>query len=80
MLIVGLMSGTSLDGIDAALVEVEGTTEDDVSARLVRALTLPYDEPRREAIHAAIAAGTAQALCGLHADLGEWLAEAAVRV
>jgi anhydro-N-acetylmuramic acid kinase len=77
---VGLMSGTSLDGIDAALVEVEGTTEDDVSARLVRALTLPYDEPRREAIHAAIAAGTAEALCGLHADLGEWLAEAAVRV
>jgi len=80
VLIVGLMSGTSLDGIDAALVEVEGTTEDDVSARLVRALTLPYDEPRREAIHAAIAAGTAQALCGLHADLGEWLAEAVVRV
>jgi anhydro-N-acetylmuramic acid kinase len=80
VLIVGLMSGTSLDGVDAALVEVEGTTEDDVSARLVRALTLPYDEPRREAIHAAIAAGTAQALCGLHADLGEWLAEAALRV
>ena len=80
MLIVGLMSGTSLDGIDAALVEVEGTTEADVSARLVHALTLPYHEPRREAIHAAIAAGTAQALCGLHADLGEWLAEAALRV
>ncbi|MFL5382887.1 MAG: anhydro-N-acetylmuramic acid kinase, partial [Longimicrobiaceae bacterium] len=80
MLIVGLMSGTSLDGVDAALVEVEGTTEADVRVRLVRALTLPYDEARREAIHAAIAAGTAQALCGLHADLGEWLAEAALRV
>ena len=80
MLIVGLMSGTSLDGIDAALVEVEGTTEETVSANLVRALPLPYDEPRREAIHAAIAAGTAEALCGLHADLGEWLAEAAIRV
>jgi anhydro-N-acetylmuramic acid kinase len=80
VLIVGLMSGTSLDGIDAALVEVEGATEETVSARLVRALTLPYDEPRREAIHAAIAAGSAEALCGLHADLGEWLAEAAIRV
>ena len=78
--IVGLMSGTSLDGIDAALVEIEGTSEHDVSARLVHALTLPYDEARREAIHAAIVAGTAEALCGLHADLGEWLAEAAVRV
>ncbi|HVG44935.1 MAG TPA: anhydro-N-acetylmuramic acid kinase [Longimicrobium sp.] len=78
--IVGLMSGTSLDGIDAALVEIEGTTEAEVSARLVHALTLPYDEARREAIHAAIAAGTAEALCGLHADLGEWLAEAVLRV
>jgi anhydro-N-acetylmuramic acid kinase len=80
VLIVGLMSGTSLDGIDAALVEVEGADESDVSARLVRALTLPYDEARREAIHAAIVAGTAEALCGLHAELGEWLAEAAIRV
>jgi anhydro-N-acetylmuramic acid kinase len=80
VLIVGLMSGTSLDGIDAALVEVEGATENDVSARLVHALTLPYDEARREAIHAAIAAGSAEALCALHGDLGEWLAEAAIRV
>jgi anhydro-N-acetylmuramic acid kinase len=74
------MSGTSLDGIDAALVEVNGTGEDDVRARLVRALTVEYDESRREAIHAAIVSGSAEALCGLHADLGEWLAEAALRV
>jgi anhydro-N-acetylmuramic acid kinase len=80
MLIVGLMSGTSLDGIDAALVEVGGASTDDVNARVVRALILPYDDARREAIHAAIVAGTAEALCGLHAELGEWLAEAAVRV
>ena len=80
MKVVGLMSGTSLDGIDAALVEVEGQGESDVSARLLHFVTVPYDEARREAIHASIVAGSAEALCGLHADLGEWFAEAVVRV
>ena len=80
MLIVGLMSGTSLDGVDAALVEIEGEGVEDVGFRLVHAVTVPYDEPRREAIHGAILAGSADALCGIHADLGEWLGEAAVRV
>ncbi len=79
MLIVGLMSGTSLDGADAALVRVEGETEADVRVEVVSSVTLPYDGGRREAIHAGILAGTAEALCGLHAELGEWLAEAALR-
>ncbi|HET6230138.1 MAG TPA: anhydro-N-acetylmuramic acid kinase [Longimicrobiaceae bacterium] len=80
MLIVGLMSGTSLDGVDAALVEVGGTGTDDVEMRVVHSLTAPYAEDRREAIHRAILAGTAEATCGLHADLGEWFAEAVLRV
>lgn len=80
MLIVGLMSGTSLDGIDAALVEVEGDRPETVRARLVHWHAAPYSPERREAIHRAILAGTADALCSLHADLGEWLAEAAIGV
>jgi anhydro-N-acetylmuramic acid kinase len=80
VLIVGLMSGTSLDGVDAALVEIEGEGVEDVRFQLVHWLTLPYDDARRAAIHNGILAGTAEALCGLHADLGEWLAEAVVRV
>jgi anhydro-N-acetylmuramic acid kinase len=77
---VGLMSGTSLDGVDAALVEIEGEGTHDVRFRLVHWLTAPYDEVRRAAIHDGILSGSAEALCALHADLGEWLAEAAVRV
>jgi anhydro-N-acetylmuramic acid kinase len=80
VLIVGLMSGTSLDGIDAALVEFRGVRIDELEWRLVHACTLPYDEARRRTIHDAILAGTAERLCALDADLGEWLAEAALQV
>jgi anhydro-N-acetylmuramic acid kinase len=78
--VVGLLSGTSLDGIDAALVEIGGRGTDDVTVRLVHAVTVEYDEPRRRAIHDGIVAGTAEALCDLHAELGEWFAEAVERV
>ena len=80
MRVVGLMSGTSLDGIDAALVEIGGSGVEDVSVRLVHALTVPYGDDHRRAIHDGIVAGSAGALCALHADLGEWLAAAAERV
>lgn len=80
MKIVGLMSGTSLDGVDAALVEVTGAGAGDVQARVIHALTVPYEEGQRAAIHDGILAGTAEALCGLHADVGEWLAAAVVQV
>lgn len=76
MLIVGLMTGTSLDGIDAALVEIEGEDLASLSWHLVRSRTSPYSAERREAIHASIVSGSAASICTLHADMGEWLAEA----
>jgi anhydro-N-acetylmuramic acid kinase len=73
------MSGTSLDGIDAALVELEGELAE-LRWTLRAFRTIPYREAQRRAIHDAILAGSAAALCRLHAELGEWLAAAALEV
>jgi len=80
LLIVGLMTGTSLDGIDAALVELNGDSVETLEWRLVRFATLAYDEQRREEIHRSIASGSAGVISDLNASLGEWLAEAALHV
>jgi anhydro-N-acetylmuramic acid kinase len=51
-LALGLMSGTSLDGIDAALVETDGERAVPVGAPL----TVPYDAVLREALRGALGA------------------------
>jgi anhydro-N-acetylmuramic acid kinase len=78
VLVIGLMSGTSLDGIDAALVELDGPA-DNPQWRLVSFLDTPYSVDQRRAIHDAILSGTAASLCRLHAELGEWFARAVLR-
>lgn len=46
--VIGLMSGTSVDGIDAALVEITGTEA--LSVKLVAADTFAYDSDLRQQI------------------------------
>lgn len=80
MRIVGLMSGTSLDGIDAVLCAFDGRTEAELTWRVEAFRSVPYPAERRARIHEAIVSGSAAALCRLHAELGEWLGAAALDV
>jgi len=81
MLIVGLMSGTSADAIDAALVEIEGAPPQ-LSARTVKAITYPYPDGFQNRILDAClpAKGTVDTLCQLNFDMGELFAKAALQV
>ena len=47
---LGLMSGTSLDGIDAALIRTDGEHVAEFGAWM----TLPYDDKMKEVLHAAV--------------------------
>lgn len=80
MLIIGLMSGTSLDGVTAALVRIEGDEVETLRWTVESWCTVDYTDEQRRAIHEGIVAGSAASLCALDADLGEWLAAAAARV
>ncbi|MEJ2548364.1 MAG: anhydro-N-acetylmuramic acid kinase [Gemmatimonadota bacterium] len=71
-LYVGLMSGTSLDGVDAALVEFEGRKERPDRVSLAGFHSEPYRPELLAALETAVAgrAGS-QALCDLGFALGE---------
>jgi anhydro-N-acetylmuramic acid kinase len=71
-LAIGLMSGTSLDGMDAALVRLEGPTH----AKLLEFVTRPYSSDERAQIRGALNGAGAAALARLHVQLAEWAADA----
>jgi anhydro-N-acetylmuramic acid kinase len=81
MLAVGLMSGTSLDGIDAALVEIlpRGPT---YSLQLVRFEIFPFSSALHDELHAALPpnSGSVAAVARLHHALGQAFAQAAKAV
>ncbi|NNF39640.1 MAG: anhydro-N-acetylmuramic acid kinase [Gemmatimonadetes bacterium] len=73
---VGLMSGTSVDAIDAVLMSISGQAPDAVKWQLDAFRSDPFDGDQRSRILDALTEGTPAALTALHADLGEWFAEA----
>lgn len=77
--VVGLMSGTSVDGIDAALVEIHGEGET-LRAELQAYVERPFPPDVRAEVLAACEAGSTEQLCRLNFRLGELFAEAALAV
>ena len=73
LLAVGLMSGTSLDGVSAALVRI---TPEPLEVRLVAFRQEAYTPPEREALIEALARGGPRDLALLHVALGERFAGA----
>lgn len=63
--VIGLISGTSVDGIDAALVEISGL-ETDLKVQLVAGATYPYPETLRSQI-LAVCGGAALSMADLAA-------------
>lgn len=61
--VIGLISGTSVDGIDAALVEISGL-ETDLKVQLVAGATYPYPEALRSQI-LAVCGGAALSMAEL---------------
>jgi anhydro-N-acetylmuramic acid kinase len=76
--VVGLISGTSADGIDAALVELDGVGET-TRARLVDFRTRPLDPGLRARV-LALGEARAEELLRVHYRLGEEFARAALDV
>jgi anhydro-N-acetylmuramic acid kinase len=81
MIAIGLMSGTSLDGVDAALVNLV-PRGDGYTIELLDFVTQPFDAELDPQLRAALRTGTltAENLARLHRDLGRAFARAAFAV
>ncbi len=78
--VVGLMSGTSADGIAAAAVRFTEHADAAITADLLAFETTPYSDDERGRILLATERGNPREYCRLSFDLGEWLARAAISV
>lgn len=80
MLIIGLMSGTSADAIDAVLCDIQGQPPS-LQAKIVRAITYPYPDGFQSRILDACLPDKSRVdtLCQLNFDMGELFARAALR-
>ncbi|MDX2160809.1 MAG: anhydro-N-acetylmuramic acid kinase [bacterium] len=79
MIIIGVNASSEADGISAALCEINGAPPA-LQARVIQAITLPYDAPlRARLVQAATPDADPALLSALHVEVGEACAQA-VRV
>jgi anhydro-N-acetylmuramic acid kinase len=76
---VGLMSGTSLDGISAAVARF-APNGNGYDTELVGFTVTSYTDEQRERLRHALSAASTAEYCRLAFDLGDWLAQATVSV
>ena len=77
MKVLGLMSGTSVDGVDVALVDISGTHHN-LRVKLLGFHSLSYPLSLRNRILAVAEHGTVSDVCHLNVLLGEFFAKAAL--
>ncbi|HKC80153.1 MAG TPA: anhydro-N-acetylmuramic acid kinase [Gemmatimonadaceae bacterium] len=78
--VVGLMSGTSLDGISAAVARFRDADDGRVDVDLLAFTSRSYTASERARLSRALGGTTPDEYCRLNFDLGDWLADAAIRV
>lgn len=76
--LVGLMSGTSLDGISAAVVRFDRGPDGRIAYELLGMSVRPYSPEQRQRLAQALVGATPREYCRLAFDLGDWLADAAI--
>lgn len=73
--VAGLMSGTSLDGLDAVVLQVSGLEPARLEVQVLGFRSAAYGDELRARLRGAISAGSAAELARLHVELGEAFAE-----
>ncbi len=82
MYVVGLMSGTSLDGIDTALIDISEISTNDFDVKVINFINTPYDNITRNKILECCdpKTGSVDKICQLNFELGELFAKSVEKI
>jgi len=82
MYVVGLMSGTSLDGIDTALIDISEISTNDFDVKVINFINTPYDNITRNKILECCdpKTGSVDKICRLNFELGELFAKSVEKI